>query len=120
MKRQVLVNFAPRAIWALSGTVTSSIITALSVQAPEAEFVPAVPSDVPGVVFVDVSSVAVGGISVGTDKPGRVGGRVEVMKSLGVGVTMSGEIVKQELRLNVATRTTIQIFFIAGILLGKY
>src|SRR6266496_4796224 len=54
MKRQVLVNFAPRVIWALSGTVTSSRRTALSWHGPEADAdaVPAVPSGGPGVVVV--------------------------------------------------------------------
>src|SRR6058998_341842 len=58
MKRQVLVNFAPRIIWVLSGTVTSSSSTALSLHDPAADVV------APGVVVVDASEVEVGGISV--------------------------------------------------------
>src|SRR5215207_3151891 len=54
MKRQVLVNFSPFDIGASSGTVTSAIIRALSVQMPPEVPTDAVslPAGVPGVVVV--------------------------------------------------------------------
>jgi hypothetical protein len=80
---------------------------------------------VPGVVVVDASGVEVGGISVGRDKPGFVGGRVDVMKTDLVGAGVSSETLTQEPRLRLVSRINIhrigsQIFFIMGILLGKY
>ena len=124
IKRQVFVNFAPRVICALSGTVTSSRRIALSWHGPESD-TDAVPSGVPGVVVVDASGVEVGGISVGRDKPGFVGGRVDVMKTDLVGAGVSSETLTQEPRLRLVSRINIhrigsQIFFIMGILLGKY
>jgi len=122
MKRQVLVNFAPRVIWALSGTVTSSTSRALSWQVPaaDAEVVPSGVPGVPGVVVVEASSMDVGGTSVGRDKPDLVGGRVEVTKT-GAGVfTVSCETLIQEIRLIVRSRSNIQVFVMKEILLGKY
>src|SRR5688572_17625211 len=98
MKRQVLVNFPPRDISALSGTVTSSRSTALSWQEPLADAVP-VP---PGVVVVEASSVdavELSGIAVGKDKPGFVGGRVEVTKAAGASVAVCSDTLMQEPRL---------------------
>ena len=81
----------------------------------------------PGVcaAVVDESGVPVGGISVGRDKPGLVGGRVEVMKTDLVGAGVSSETLTQEPRLRLVSRINIhrigiQNFFIRGILLGKY
>lgn len=109
IKRQVLVNFSPRAISALSGTVTSSSSTALSVQ--EVADVEAVPV-LPGVVVVEGSGVEVGGISVGKDKAGRVGGRVEVTKTGATGAGVSSETVTQELRVSPAIKRDIHNLFI--------
>ncbi len=116
IKRHVLVNLPPRGMTALSGTVTSSRRTALSWQEPAADgdAVP-VPPGVPGVVVVDgsgVEAVEVGGIAVGSDKPGLVGGRVEVTKAGGAEVPVSCETWMQEPRLRLASRMWIQIFFI--------
>jgi hypothetical protein len=108
----------------LSGTVTSSTRIALSWHGPEAE-ADTVPSGVPGVcaAVVDEAGVSVDGVSVGRDKPGFVGGRVDVMKTDLVGAGVSSETLTQESRLvsriNIH-RIGIQIFFIMGILLGKY
>jgi len=113
MKRHVLVNFMPRDMRALSGTVTSSRSKALSLHGPaaDAEAVPAVSSGVPGVVVVDVSGVEVDGTSVGRDKPGLVGGRVEVTKRGAALVAVSCETLMQAPRLRLVSRSTIQIFF---------
>src|SRR5512134_2588296 len=97
MKRHVLVNVSPRDICALSGTVTSSIMTALSVHVP-AEEAASVPPGVPGVVVVDTSGVKVSDMSVGKDKLCFVGGSVEVTNSAAVGAGVSSESVIQELR----------------------
>src|ERR687891_1278066 len=70
IKRQILVNFSPRVISALSGTVTSSRRTALSLQSVAA--VETVPT---GVVVVDGSGVDFGGGCVGKKKTGLIGGR---------------------------------------------
>src|SRR5919109_843564 len=99
MKRQVLVNFVPRVIKALSGTVTSSRSTALSAHGPPVDVVPAAPSGVPGVVVVDASGVKVIEMSVGRDNPGRVGGRVEVTKTGGAEIGVSFETLTQEARM---------------------
>ena len=66
----------------------------------------------PGVVVVDVSGVDVGEIAVGRDKPGLVGGRVEVTKRGASGAGVSSETLMQELRLRVVIRRSIQILFI--------
>jgi hypothetical protein len=79
-----------------------------------------VPLGVPGVVVVDESGVDGRGVSVGRDKPGLVGGRIEVTKTDLVGAGVSSETLIQEPRLKLVSRITIQIFFIKGILLGKY
>jgi hypothetical protein len=73
-----------------------------------------------GVVVVAASGVEVRGTSVGRDKPGFVGGRVEVKKTDRVGAGVSSETLTQEPRLRPMSRSNIQIFFIRGILLGKY
>jgi hypothetical protein len=76
--------------------------------------VDAVPAGVPGVVVVDASEVCeAAGVSVGRDKPGFVGGRVEVTKRALVGAGVSWETLMQEARLRVATRSNVQIFFIS-------
>jgi hypothetical protein len=103
----------------LSGTVTSSIITALSVHEPAVEYIPAVPSGVLGVV-VEASGVDVAGVAVGKEKLIFVGGNVEVTKRDGVGGSACWEILRQELRLRQMSRVRIQIFFITEILLGNY
>jgi hypothetical protein len=107
MKRQVFVNFSLRVMSALSGTVTSSRRTALSLH--DVVAVDGVPS---GVVVVDGSSVDVGGMSVGRDKPGRVGGRVEVTKIGTAGAGVSSETLTHEPRLRLAIRRSIQSLFI--------
>jgi hypothetical protein len=66
----------------------------------------------PGVVVVDASGVAVGGTSVGKDKPGLVGGRVEVTKAGGADVPVSCETLMHDPRLRLVSRMSIQIFFI--------
>jgi hypothetical protein len=114
MNRQVLVNFAPRDIWALSGTVTSSRSTALSLQKPAADVVPAVPSGVPGVTVVDESEVKVGGTSVGRESPGFVGGRMEVTKTDLVGAGVSSETLMHAVSVKLRSRISLQIFFITG------
>jgi hypothetical protein len=110
MKRQVFVNFSPRVMSALSGTVTSSRRTALSLH--DVVAVDGVPS---GVVVVDGSDVEVGGMSVGRDKPGRVGGRVEVTKIGTAGAGVSSETLTHEPRLRLAIRSNIQILFMWGL-----
>jgi hypothetical protein len=70
-----------------------------------------VPASVPGGVVVDTSGVEAG-VSVGTDKPGFVGGRVEVAKRAAVGADFTWETLMQEARLRV-TRVNIQTFFIS-------
>ena len=82
---------------------------------------------VPGVcaAVVDESGVAVDGVSVGRDKPGFVGGRVAVTKMGAAVFAGSSETLTQEVRLRLVSRINIQrmgiqIFFIRGILLGKY
>lgn len=103
---------------ALSGTVTSAIIKAPSSQAlPEdAPVETAVPVSlgVPGVVVVDESGVDGEGVSVGRDKPGLVGGRVDVMKTDLVGAGVSSETLMHEPRLRLMRESNIQIFFIQG------
>jgi hypothetical protein len=79
-----------------------------------------VPLGVPGVPVVDASGVVVDGISAGTDKPGRVGGRVEVTKMGTVGNGVSSETFMQEPRLRLKMESNIQVFFITGILLCEY
>lgn len=123
MKRHVFVKFSPLDIGALSGTVTSAIMSALSSQslpedAPVAKAVPVLPG-VPGVVVVDESGVDGGGVSVGKAKPGLVGGRVDVTKIALVGTGVSSENVMHELRLRLVSRSNVQIFFISGFYLGN-
>jgi hypothetical protein len=91
---------------------------ALPEVAPVATAVP-VPLGVPGVVDVDGSGVKVSEMSVGRDKPARVGGRVDVTKSGAAVLVVSWETLRQELRLKLMSRTNIQIFFMEGILLGN-
>jgi hypothetical protein len=98
--------------------VTSAIIRALSWQAPpeDAPAVDAVPVllGVLGVVVVDESGVDGEGMSVGRDKPGLVGGRVDVMKTDLVGTGVSSETLMHETRVNMMSSITIEIFFIQG------
>jgi hypothetical protein len=116
IKRQVLVNFVPRVIRELSGTVTSSTSRALSLQAPVEDIgeVPVVPSGAPGVVVVDGSRVEVGGTFVGSDKPALVGGRVDVTKIGAAVISGSCTTSRQAFRLRLASKSNIQIFFIEG------
>ena len=72
------------------------------------------PLGVPGVPVVDESGVDGEGVSVGRDKPGRVGGRVEVMKMDLVGAGVSSETLMHEPRLRPMIESNIQIFFIQG------
>jgi hypothetical protein len=90
---------------------------ALPEDAPVETAVP-VPLGVP--VVVDESGVDGGGVSVGRDKPGLGGGRVEVTKIDLVGAGVSSETLMHEVSVNVMSRSSIQIFFMRGILLGKY
>src|SRR6266508_6881672 len=76
MKCHVLVNFMPRDMRALSGTVTSSTITALSLQEFATDCVPAVPFGVPGVIVVETSAVEVGRTSVGSFYPDSVTSKI--------------------------------------------
>ena len=87
-------------------------------EAPAGTAVP-VPLGVPAVVVVDESGVEGGGVSVGRDKPGLVGGRVEVTKTDLVAAGVSSEIVMHEPRLRLVSRSNIQIFFIRGFYLGN-
>jgi hypothetical protein len=66
----------------------------------------------PGVVVPDASGVEAGSVSVGRDKPGLVGGRVEVMKIGAVETGVSSDTVMQEPRLKLRRANNIQIFFI--------
>jgi hypothetical protein len=66
----------------------------------------------PGVVVPDASCVEAGGVSVGNDRPGRVGGRVDVMKIGAVETGVSSDTVMHEPRLRLSRVTKIQIFFI--------
>jgi hypothetical protein len=116
MKRHVLVNVCPFDICVSSGTVTSAIIRALSWQMPPADS-PAVtavpvPAGVPGVAVVEASGVDDMGVSVGSARPGRVGGRVEVTKTGRVGAGVSPEILTHEPRLRLRMASKIQMFFI--------
>jgi len=90
--------------------VTSSIITALSVHAA------ALPADsvapgVPGVVVMDGSAVDDAGVAVGRDKPGFVGGRVEVTKAGGALVADSGASLMHDVSARLAASRPIQNFF---------
>jgi hypothetical protein len=71
-------------------------------------------------VVVDESGVDGDGVSVDRDKPGLVGGRVDVMKIDLVGAGVSSETLMHEASVKVMISITVQIFFIKGILLGKY
>ena len=73
-----------------------------------------VPPGVPGVVVVDESGVDGEGVSVGRDKPGLVGGRVDVMKTDLVGAGVSSETLMHEASVRVMSSITIQIFFMRG------
>ena len=77
------------------------------------------PEGVPGVVVVDASGVEVGGISVGRDKPGLVGGRVDVMKTDLVGAGVSSETLMHEPRLRLRRMSKIRIFCMGGFYFGK-
>jgi hypothetical protein len=94
--------------------VTSAIIRALSVQAPadaDVETAVSLPPGVPGVSVVDASGVDGEGVSVGRDKPGLVGGRVDVMKTDRVGVGVSSEISMHEASARAMSSITVQILF---------
>jgi hypothetical protein len=97
--------------------VTSSRRTALSVQAP-VDSGAEVPSGVPGVVAVEASEVAVA-VSVGTEIPGFVGGRVAVTKRARVGAGAASETLIQAARLRLTRRVKVQIFFISGFYLER-
>jgi hypothetical protein len=71
------------------------------------------------VVVPDASGVEAGGVSVGRDKPGLVGGRVEVMKMGAVDTGVSSETLMQEPRPRLSKVTRIQIFFIEGFYCAK-
>ena len=68
---------------------------------------------------MDESGVDGAGVSVGRDKPGRVGGRVEVMKIGLVGTGVSSETLMHEPRLRLMRESNIQIFFIQGFYMEK-
>src|SRR5688572_508945 len=123
MKRQVLVNVSPGDIWVSSGTVTSAIIRALSWQAPPedapAVVVISVPPGVPGVVVVGESGVDGEGVSVGSDMPGLVGGRVDVTKTDLAGADVSSETFMHEASVRVMSSITVQIFFMRGFYIAK-
>jgi hypothetical protein len=71
------------------------------------------------VVVPDTASVEAGGVSVGRDRPGRVGGRVDVMKIAAVDTGVSSETVMQEPRLKLSRVTRNQIFFIGEFYCAK-
>jgi hypothetical protein len=77
------------------------------------------PLGVPGVVVVDGSGVDGEGVSVGRDKPGLVGGRVDVMKTDLVGAGVSSETLMHEPRLRLMMESNIQIFCMRGFYFGK-
>lgn len=93
----------------LSGTVTSSIITALSLQAPVLVDADSVPG-VPGVVVVPASGVVVDGVSVGRDTLWWVGGRVDVIKRTGVSVAGGAAILMQD--ANKKASRIVEIFLV--------
>jgi hypothetical protein len=59
--------------------------------------------DVTGVSVVDGSGVEVAGVAVGRDKPGRVGGRVEVINGSGVLAGIWGATLTQDARTSPAS-----------------
>jgi hypothetical protein len=63
---------------------------------------------------MDGSGVDGEGGSVGRDKPGLVGGRVDVMKTDLVGAGVSSETLMHETSVKVMSSITVQIFFIRG------
>ena len=63
---------------------------------------------------MDESGVDGDGVSVSKDKPGLVGGRVEVTKTDLVEAGVSSETSIQEPRLRLTSRSNVQIFFIEG------
>jgi hypothetical protein len=71
------------------------------------------------VVLVEGSGVVVHGVSVERDKPGLVGGRVEVMKTDLVAAGVSSETLMHEPRLSPTMDSKIQIFFMMGFYLGN-
>jgi hypothetical protein len=79
-----------------------------------------VPLGVPGVPVVAASGVDAEAVSVDRDKPGLVGGRVEVTKIGTVGNGVSSETVMQEPRLRLRMASSIQIFFIREIVMCEY
>jgi len=93
---------------ALSGIVTSSRSTAASLQAALLDGVPVVAVEV-----VEASGVKVGGTAVGTDKPGLVGGRVDVTKRGAAGAGVSPETLTHAPRLRHVSRRSMQVFFMA-------
>lgn len=78
-----------------------------------------VPPGVPGVVVVDGSGVDEEGVSVDRDKPGLVGGRVDVMKTDLVGAGISSETLMHEASVRVMSSITVQIFFMRGFYIAK-
>jgi hypothetical protein len=66
---------------------------------------------VPGVVVMDGSGVVDDWVSVGKDKPGRVGGRVEVTKRGPASLAGSCASFTQELPTRLKSTMNIQIFF---------
>ena len=66
---------------------------------------------VPGVVVVDVSGVDDAGVAVGRDKPGFVGGSVEVTKGGGAFVAASGASLMHDVSARLAASRPIQNFF---------
>jgi hypothetical protein len=66
---------------------------------------------VPGVVVVDGSGVVDDWVSVGKDKPGRVGGSVEVTKRGGASDAGSCASFTQELTARLRSTMNIQSFF---------
>jgi hypothetical protein len=73
-----------------------------------------------GVVVVNASGVEVGGISVGRDKPGLVGGRVEVTKSGAAGAGVSSETFTHAPRPRHVSRRDNPDLLHGAIVHGKY
>ena len=103
-----MVNTWPLVITVLSGTVTSSIMAALSWHAPLAAAVEPVAGvevvSAPGVLVIDGSGVEVSAVSVGSTSATRVGGSVEVTNEGGTLVEDCGTRFAQADSINPASR----------------
>src|SRR5215213_3440684 len=104
----VLVNCSPAVRRVLSGTVTSSTKTAPSRQDGVGL----------GVIGLEVGA-AVGGTSVGSVSPGRVGGRVEVTNRTGTSIGVSPETLTHAVESKRRSRASIIFLIIFSYGLAK-